>query len=390
MPERSPNGETRVAIVHDWLVEPGGAELVLAEAFKVFPDAALFTLIDRMPRAERDRLGLPKAHTSVLQSFPRVADYYRSLLPLMPAATRSLDLAGFGTVISISHAIAKNVRIAPNQRHLCICLSPMRYAWDLREQYLVESGLDRGAQGVAARWLLGRLRGWDARGSATVSQFASISRYIADRVFRAYGRESDILYPPVDTSYFSPGTVPREEFYVTASRCVPYKRVDLIVRAFAGMPDRRLIVIGDGPDAAKVRAAAAPNVLLLGRQPRDVVRDHLRRARAFVFAAEEDFGIAPVEAQACGTPVVAFGRGGAVETIRGLDDPQPTGVFFVEQEELAIRSAVELLERKAHLISATACRDNALRFGVERFRRELANLVDALQARRSAPRRPPR
>jgi glycosyltransferase involved in cell wall biosynthesis len=372
-----------IAIVHDWLIEPGGAEQVLAEAFRLFPGAALFTLIDKMRSADRAQFGLPRSRTSVLQAMPGVATYYRSLLPLMPAATRTLDVRGCDLVLSISHAVAKNVRTEPGQRHLCLCLSPMRYAWDLREQYLSESGLDRGVKGLAARWLLNRLQRWDARGATRVTEFIAISRYIADRVRRAYGRESTVVYPPVDTEYFTPGAEIREEFYVTASRLVPYKRMDLIVRAFAGMPARRLVVIGDGPDAAKVRAAIAPNVTFLGRQPREVVRGYLRRARAFVFAAEEDFGIAPIEAQACGTPVIAFGRGGALETIRGLDDPRPTGVFFAEQVEEGVRAAVQLFEENAWRIDGVACRENAERFAAARFRDELSGHVTrSLTARR--------
>lgn len=368
----------RIAIVHDWLIEPGGAEQVLAETFRVYPAATLFTLIDKMPPRERAPFGLPSSRSSVLQSLPGVARYYRSMLPLMPAAVRTLDVRGFDLVLSISHAVAKNVRTAPGQRHLCLCLSPMRYAWDLREQYLVESGLAHGVKGWAARRLLERLRRWDAAGAARVTRFVSISRYIAERVRRAYGRESEVVYPPVDTAYFTPHSGPRDGFYLTASRFVPYKRMDLIVRAFAAMPERQLVVIGDGPDATKVRAAAGPNVTLLGRQPRDAVRDHLRRARAFVFAAEEDFGIAPIEAQACGTPVIAFGRGGALETVRGLDDPRPTGVFFADQHEAGIRAAVEAFESHASRIEASACRENAERFAVERFHGELRAAVDAM------------
>jgi glycosyltransferase involved in cell wall biosynthesis len=331
------------------------------------------------------------SRTSWLQLFPGVARYYRSLLPLMPAAARSLDLRGFDVVLSISHAVAKGVRTHRGQRHLCLCLSPMRYAWDLREQYLEETGLGTGTRRWLADRVLDRVQRWDRRSSSRVDAFASISRYIADRVRRAYGRESEIIYPPVDVEFFTPDDaipergrghgalpgfrLPGSDFYVTASRFVPYKRVDLIARAFAEDGRRKLVVVGDGPDASKVRSAAGANVTLLGRRPREVLRDCLRRARAFVFAAEEDFGIAPVEAMACGTPVIAYGRGGVVETVRPLGFSDPSGLFFEEQTTAAIRSALDLFERRAEEISSAACRGRAEQFSASVFRDRLAAFV---------------
>jgi glycosyltransferase involved in cell wall biosynthesis len=366
------------ALVHDWLVTAGGGESVLAEALTAFPGAPVHALIDHMTAADHARLGIPSAHTSWMQGIPGVARRYRSLLPLMPAAVRSLRIDGPGPVLAISHAVAKAAPVREDQALLCLCLSPMRYAWDLREQYLEESGLSRGVKGALARAVLERMRRWDERTAARVDAYASISRYIADRVRRAYGRESEVIYPPVDTDYYNyelgvgssqlavggAGGV-----YVTASRFVPYKRVDLIVRAFAAMPDRKLVVIGDGPDDAKVRAAGAPNVTFIGRASREVLRDWLRAARAFVFAAEEDFGIAPVEAQACGTPVIAFGRGGALETV--VDGT--TGLFFAVQAVESIREAVDRFERNA--FDPAACRANAERFSAPRFRAALVDWV---------------
>ena len=204
----------------------------------------------------------------------------------------------------------------------------------------------------------------------------AISRFVARRIRKVYRRESTVIYPPVDTESFTPDwKTPREPFYLTASRMVPYKRIDLIAEAFAGMPERTLVIIGDGPEAGRVRRRAAPNVRLLGRQPQPVLLDHLRRTRAFVFAAEEDFGIAPLEAQACGTPVIAYEKGGSVETIRGLDRAQPTGVFFTEQTVSSLQGAVATFELEAERIAAVDCHQNALRFGAERFRREFGDLV---------------
>ncbi|MCC7196347.1 MAG: glycosyltransferase [Gemmatimonadaceae bacterium] len=381
----------KVAVVVDWLTDSGGAESVFSEALKALPGATLHALVDGMSAAEHERLGIPRARTTWMQRIPGIGRSYRSWLPLMPGALRSLDLSGADVVLAISHAVAKAAPVAPRQRLLCLCLSPMRYAWDLRGQYLTEAGLDRGVRGLVARALLDRMRGWDHRTAARVDSFASISRNIEDRVRRSYGRDSVVIYPPVDTEYFTPGdagaaTPGSEGYYVTASRFVPYKRVDLIVRAFAGDPARRLVVIGDGPDRAKVRAAAggAANVTFLGHADRAVLRTHLRAARAFVFAAEEDFGIAPVEAQACGTPVIAFGRGGALETVvplaRAVDSVhesghRPTGIFFAGQDAVSIREAVERFESSEDSLSHEACRANAERFAASRFRRELAEWV---------------
>jgi glycosyltransferase involved in cell wall biosynthesis len=378
----------RVAIVHDWLVTYAGAERVLEQMLGVYPEADLYSLIDFVPEAERAFLGGRNVRTSFLQRLPGMRRRYRSFLGLMPLAIEQFDLSGYDLVLSSSYAVAKGVLTGPDQLHLCMCYSPMRYAWDLQHQYLRETGLDHGVKGALARWMLHRTRLWDYRTASGVDGFIAISEFIARRIWKVYRRDSTVIYPPVDVERFTPEG-PRESFYVTASRIVPYKRIDLLVRSFAAMPARQLVVIGDGPEARRIRAHAAPNVRLLGEQPFAVLRDHLRRARAFVFAAEEDFGIAPLEAQACGTPVVAFGKGGALETIRGLEDSEPTGVFFQEQSEASVIEAVELFEREQKRITAGACRNNAMRFAPDRFRRELRDHVEEQLSRRktvSAPR----
>jgi glycosyltransferase involved in cell wall biosynthesis len=369
-------GAPRVAIVHEWLITFGGSELVLAELLRIFPDAQLFTLIDKMRSNDRAFLGVENARTSFLQHIPGIGRRHRAFLPLFPAAIRSLDVSGYDVVISNSHAVAKGVRKRPGQLHISYCLSPMRYAWDLREQYLSESGLDRGWRGLAARQVLERLRRWDRDSSKDVDEFVTLSHYIADRIKRAYGRDAAVIYPPVDTEFFTPGeTKSAAAYYMTASRFVPYKRIDVVARAFRELPDQKLLIVGDGPDAQKIRAAAGPNVELLGHVDRGRLRELLRGARAFVFAAEEDFGIAPVEAQACGTPVIAFGRGGATETVNGdANDPLRSGVFFHEQTPDAIVQAVRAFEQDT--ISAEACRMNAERFSEDRFRREFAEFVE--------------
>jgi glycosyltransferase involved in cell wall biosynthesis len=366
----------RTAIVHDWLVVYAGAERVLEQMLQVLPDAELFSLIDFVPPAQRNFLGGRPVHTSFLQRLPGARTGYRNLLPLMPLAIEQFDLSAYDVVVSSSYAVAKGVLTGPDQLHVCMCYSPMRYAWDLQHQYLRESGLERGVRSWIARWLLHRTRNWDARTGAGVDDFLAISHFVARRIRKVYRRESTVIYPPVDTEAFTPDVeVSREPFYLAASRLVPYKRIDLIVDTFAAMPDRTLVVIGDGPEARRMRAKAPANVRLLGEQPFSILRDYLQRARAFIFAAEEDFGILPVEAQACGTPVIAFAKGGALETIRGLDHPEPTGVFFQEQSVSALMAAVAAFEHEATRIQIDACRQNALRFRSSRFRDEFGDFV---------------
>jgi glycosyltransferase involved in cell wall biosynthesis len=365
----------KIVIVHDWLVTYGGAERVLEQMLVAYPHADLYSLIDFLPAAERGFLGGRSVHTSFLQRLPGMRRRYRWALPLMPFAIEQLDLSAYDLVLSSSHAVAKGVLTGPDQLHICMCYTPVRYAWDLQHQYLREAGLDRGAKGAATRWMLHRLRLWDLRTANGVDRFVAISDFIARRIWKYYRRDSTVIYPPVDVEHFTPGDV-REDFYVTASRMVPYKRMDLIVEAFAAMPEQQLVVIGDGPERERIRRRSGPNIRFLGQQPFEVLRDHLRRARGFVFAAEEDFGIAPLEAQACGTPVIAYGKGGVRETIRGLESAQPTGIFFSEQTKTSIIAAVEQLEREYGRISPAACRENALRFTPERFRRELTEMVE--------------
>lgn len=369
--ERHPR---RIALVHDWLVTYGGAERALKAILECFPQADVFTMVDVLPERDRGFLAGRNIITSPLQRMPGARRHYRAYLPLMPLWVEQFDLSGYDLVISSSHAVAKGVLTGPDQPHLCYIYSPMRYAWDLQHQYLRETGRGRGPGGWLVRYLLHRLRLWDVRTAHGVDHFVSISNFIGRRVAKAYRRDSTVIYPPVDVEAFAPGEH-KEDFYLTASRMVPYKRVDLIVDAFRQMPDKRLIVIGDGPDMRKVRALAGPNVTLMGYQPARVLADHLQRARAFIFAAEEDFGIAPLEAQACGTPVIAYGKGGALETLRGQGAEQPTGMFFGEQSAEALCAAIRAFETLT--ISPAVCRDNALRFGEQRFKREFVDMVEA-------------
>lgn len=364
----------KVAIVHEWLVTYAGSERVLERMLRAFPDASVFCTVDFLEEKSRGFLKGHRVTPSFIQRLPGANKHYRQYLPLMPLAVEQFDLSGFDLVISSSHAVAKGVLTGPDQLHVCMCYSPVRYAWDLQHQYLRESNLDTGVKGAAARTLLHYMRLWDVRTAPGVDLFLTISNFVADRVNRVYRRSSLVLYPPVDTAAFTPGGE-RGEFYMTASRLVPYKRVDLIVDAFARMPDKRLVVIGDGPEMDKVRSLAAPNIEILGYQSLDVMRDWMRRARAFIFAAEEDFGIVPIEAQACGTPVIAFGRGGALETI--VDGR--TGLFFEEQTPRSLMNAVFDFEAAgASAFTPDACRENAWRFSEERFDQEFAQTMQAV------------
>lgn len=365
----------KVAIVHDWLTLKGGAESVLHQILLLYPQADLFVVVDFLPEHERDFLSGHRITTSFIQRLPGARKHYRAYLPLMPAAIEQLDIIGYDLVISSSAAIAKGIITGPDQVHIAYTHSPIRYAWDLQHQYLAEAKLTRGLKSAVTRAILHYMRIWDSRTANGVDYFIANSAFIARRIRKVYGRNATVIYPPVDLDRFAPATE-SDDFYVTMSRMVPYKRIPLIVEAFTRMPERRLIVIGDGTEMAEVRAAAGPNVTIMGKQPDEVVTSFLQRARAFVFAAEEDFGIAPVEAQACGTPVIAYGKGGALESIRGHDGDEQTGVFFTEQTCEAIAAAVDHFEQRLPFITPQACRANAERFSTSCFRDQLRRFID--------------
>lgn len=365
----------RVAIVHEWLVDYSGSERVVEQILKIFPDADLFAQVEFLPPNLKHFIQNKSVQTSFIQNLPFAKKKYRTYLPLMPLAVEQFDLSEYDLIISSAHAVSKGVLTGPDQLHISYVHSPMRYAWDLQHQYLRESGLDKGVKGWLAKWMLHKIRIWDARTANGVDTFAANSKFIARRIRKVYGRGATVIYPPVDASAFTLREE-KEDFYLTASRMVPYKKVDLIVETFSQMPGKKLVVIGDGPDFQKIRAKANQNITFLGFQPFENLRDHMQRARAFLFAAEEDFGIIPVEVQACGTPVIAYGKGGALETVRGLDKENPTGLFFPEQTVSSIINAVNQFEQQSAKISPTVCRQNATRFSPERFRDEFSRFVE--------------
>ncbi|PLO24132.1 glycosyl transferase family 1 [Klebsiella pneumoniae] len=364
-----------IGIVADWFVTYAGSEKVVAEFLKVFPDSDLYAVLDFLSAENKTRFNNKPIQTTFIQNLPKAKKYYQKYLPLMPLAIEQLDVSQHDIILSSSHAVAKGILTGPDQLHISYVHSPIRYAWDLQHQYLREAGLESGAKAMLARWMLHKIRMWDTRTSNGVDHFIANSNFIAKRIKKVYGRDADVIYPPVDVDSFELEQF-KENYYMTASRLVPYKRIDLIVEAFGFMPEKKLIVVGDGPEMAKIKRKAQKNVEILGYQSDLEMQNLMRKAKAFVFAAEEDFGITPVEAQACGTPVIAYGKGGALETVLDINHSKtPTGILFDKQNCDSIIEAVENFENSKDCYHPEDCRRNAMRFSVERFRMEIENYV---------------
>lgn len=365
-----------MAIVHDWFDKPGGAERVLSELIECFPDAELFAIVDMLSDADRSIIRDKAVRTSFIQKLPGARKHFRRYLALMPLAIEQLDMSAYDLVISSSWAVAKGVITGPDQLHVAYVHTPIRYAWDQQHDYLRLEQLDRGLRGAAARLMLHWLRLWDIRTANNVDVWLANSANVARRIRKTYGKQAEVLHPPVRMEDFT-RAADKSGYYFTCSRLVQYKRIDLLIEAFLATPERDLLVAGDGPELGELRkrAGQAPNIRFLGRRSDCELRDLLGNARAFIFAANEDFGIAPIEAQACGTPVIAFGRGGALETVRGLGAERPTGCFFDEQTAASILEAIERFERMAVPIDPEDCRANAARFRSELFRKRLREIV---------------
>lgn len=374
----------RVAVVHDWLYTLGGAEQVLREILRCYPGADVFTLFDVLSPEDRAKIGFEKAHTSFLQKMPFIRKRHRSYLPLMPIAIEQFDLSGYDLVISSSYAVAKGVITGPNQLHVSYVHSPMRYAWDLQHAYLNESGYTAGIKSALARALLHRIRIWDVRTAHGPDAMLANSNFVAKRIKKVYGRDAKVIYPPVTMSTLPPQPV--GDHFLAASRLVPYKKIEAVVQAFAQLPEQKLIVAGDGPDAERLKAMAGPNVTFVGFVSDLRLRELMATARAFVFAAEEDFGIIVVEAQSEGAPVLAFGRGGARETVSASLDHR-TGMFFDSNEPDAIADCVRGFVAQESLISRDECRARAQQFSAERFRAELTAFIDSQMGTFSGERR---
>ncbi|MFM8270796.1 MAG: glycosyltransferase [Gemmata sp.] len=372
--DTSGSDPARVVLVHDWLTGTRGGEKCLEPLCRRWPDARLLTLIHKKgtvpPAVEQTRI-----QPSFLNALPKVERYYRYLLPLMPFAA-GWKVTDARLVVSLSHAVAKSAQAPPGVPHVCYCFTPMRYAWHMRDAYFRRTGLVSKLKARAVDALLGRIREWDRRTASRVTHFVAISNAVRDRIRDCYDRAADVIYPPVDTDFYTPNDAPREDFYLVVSALAPYKRFDLAIEACRKL-GKRLVVIGSGQHLAKLKALGSAGVSFLGWQPDEVIRDHLRRAKALLFPGEEDFGIVPLEAQACGCPVIGFARGGLLETVRPLGPGnEPTGVFFTEQTVDAATSAIERFESERDRFDPRAARRQAVLFRKERFVQEINGYLD--------------
>lgn len=373
----------KLALVHDWLTGMRGGEKCLEALCRRFPDARLLTLL-RVPGSTSPAIERMEISTSFLQRFPGVGRHYRYLLPLMPAAAQRLRVPDdVDLVVSFSHAVAKSILPPRGVPHVCYCFTPMRYAWHLREEYFPNRSQDepygvisgrvfQAPLSAARNLVLDRLRTWDRDTADRVTHFVAISRTVADRIAQCYGRESTVIYPPVDTEFYTPDDGPRDDYYLCVSALAPYKRIDLAIEACNRL-DRRLVVIGQGPEYAKLERIAGPTVSLLGWQSDEMIRTHLRRCRALVFPGHEDFGIVPLEAQACGAPVIALGVGGALETII-----PGTGIFFPESTIHLLCRALLDFEESPSAFSPKLARQQAERFNKSRYENELIAFLQGI------------
>lgn len=368
------HNDISIGVVTDWLVTYAGSEKVVADLLWLYPEASLYAVVDYLSSEDRVKFNGKVAETTFIQKLPKSKIKYQKYLPLMPLAIEQVDVSKHDIVISSSHAVSKGVLTGPDQLHISYVHSPIRYAWDLQHQYLRQVQLDKGIKSILARYILHKIRLWDYRTAHGVDHFIANSNFIARRINKVYGRHADVIYPPVDVESFK-YKESKSDFYLTASRLVPYKRMDLIVEAFSHMPDKKLVVIGDGPEMARIKSKATKNIDILGYQSNTSMLKYMQNARAFVFAAEEDFGITPVEAQACGTPVIAFGKGGALETVRPFGVDNPTGVFFKEQTTQSLVEAVHFFDKISDKISPISCRLNAEKFSTSRFRSQIEAYV---------------
>lgn len=357
----------KVALVCDWIQSIGGAEKFLQALYKIYK-APIYCLF--YSESALDHMGISKemVFPSFVQKLPKAESNYRNYFPLFPRAIESFDLSEYDLIISSSHAVAKGIKKRPHQLHICYCHTPVRYAWDLQDEYL--SSLPTWKKNIA-RPFLRYLRNWDLRTIDRVDHFLANSQYIRSRIENNYRRKAKCIYPPIPTDLFYKAEK-KQDFYVTVSRLVPYKKIDVIVKAFSKMSGRRLVVIGDGPEKEKLQRIAKPNVEILGRQSDEEVRNYLSQAKCFVFAADEDFGLSPLEAQASGTPVIALGRGGTAETV--LDGE--TGIFFHEQTPEAIIDAVQRFEKLEAHFQTSKIQSWVEGFREKRFLDEMQSFVE--------------
>lgn len=360
----------KVALVHDWLLTEGGAEKSFSEIWKLFP-GDVYTLFYQEKKMGSLPFSVDKVHTSFLQKLPLSDRYHRYLFPFFPSAIEQFGLLDADLILSSSHAVAKGIRKKKEQLHICYCYTPIRYAWDLKETYLKSFGFLSKA---LASFLLERVRKWDLEASSRVDEFIAISHYVAKRIKNNYKRDSKVIYPPVLIDQFFIGRQ-KQNYYVTHARFVPYKRIDLLVEAFNHMPDKKLVIVGEGPEEKNLKAIASRNIEFVGRVEDKVLYQILAEAKAYVFAAEEDFGIGVVEALASGLPVIALKKGGAVEILK----ENLSGIFFQEPSIASFIEAVSLFEKKEDSFDPLCIQRESRRFSVEVFRKEFYSYIEKVR-----------
>jgi len=368
---------SKIAIIHDWFDNIGGSESVVEQFIQLFPQADLFSLVDFLPPEKRGMLLNKPVQTSFIQHLPFASRHFRNYLALMPLAIEQFDLSAYDLVLSSSHAFAKGFIPTPGQVHISYVHTPIRYAWDLQQVYLKNSHLEKGPKSWLTRCILHYLRNWDSRTANGIDVIIANSKFTAQRIWKYYRREAQVIYPPVDVVAFEM-CAEKEDYFLTVSRLVPYKQVQIIVEAFRQLPDQRLVVVGDGPLYREILHNKPTNVEMVGYKEKNELICYMQHARALIFAAKEDFGIVPVEAQACGTPVIAYGKGGALETVRGLENEQPTGLFFYDQTPQSIVSAVKGFLQIQNKLLPKNCRRNVTQYRKEEFSSQIIHLIEKI------------
>lgn len=364
----------KIAVVCDWLTGMRGGERCVEAVCEIFPDVEIFTII-YVPGSISQTIESQKIITSYIQNLPGTTENFRNYLPLFPHAIRKFNLSDFECVLSFSHCVAKGVKVPPHIPHICYCHTPMRYVWHMTDEYLNDFGYMKRA---AARIIFAYLQRWDKKTSDSVTHFIANSKNVQSRIKRCYNRDSVVIYPPVDCDRFNISN--RDDgFYLIVSALVPYKRVDLAVKAFRNI-DRRLIIIGNGPHLNSLKRLASPNISFIENADDVQVVEYMQKCTALIFPGEEDFGIVPLEAQACGKPVIAFGKGGALETVTALNPKErtvenPTGLFFYQQDPDSLCNAVMSFEKKRGQFAPANCREKALAFDRRLYQKSIQNYL---------------
>ena len=371
----------KIALVCDWLTGMRGGERCLEAICELYPDADIFTLV-YLPGSVSGTIESHKIQTSYIQRLPGNIKNFRRYLPLFPHAIQKFDLSGYDCVLSFSHCVAKGVKVPNGIPHICYCHTPMRYAWHMRDEYL---GAYKGLKKFVVGAMLDYLKNWDRRTSAGVTHFIANSKNVQNHIKHAYNRDSTVIYPPVDHERF---TISGEDggYYLVVSALVPYKRVDLAVSAFKGI-NQKLLIAGNGSESDHLKEMASKNVSFIDSASDNEIAEYMKKSKALIFPGEEDFGIVLLEAQACGKPVIAFGKGGALETVIGLGHNQnqtekikATGIFFYEQSPEALRKSILLFEEMRDHFDAQKCRDNAIRFIRSVYQRSMGKYIRTVMA----------